>query len=399
MKMFWQQIAALTWKEFKVLMSNKGTLILLFGMPVIFLFVMTLALDGLYNQNNLPKIAIVDQDKGSLTKEILAEIDKSESLEIVTFESRQEAEQSINRQQSLMAILFPKDFSKSAKNGGTIGLISDPTAPLQVIAPLRGIVSGAAERALGRQIVIGELNTKISSQIKDLASRQKLLISLADLKFPSIQFEERSTSTEDIKPNSRQQNVPAWTIFGIFFIVGTLGLSFLQEQQTGTFMRLRTVPLSPVVLLIGKLLPFYIINLLQAALLFIIGIAILHLNPGVEILALLIITIETAAVATSLGLLLATYFQNTEQLNNIANVGMVILAALGGILVPLHVMPTPLKVFARCVPQYWALVAYQDILLRGKHLLEIGLPLTILFLFASCFFGLALARLRRIWVI
>jgi ABC-2 type transport system permease protein len=396
--MFWKQIAALTWKEFKVLISNKGTVILLFVMPVIFLFVMTLALDGLYNQNNLPKIAVVNQDQGSLTKEILAEIDKSESLELVTVQNRQGAEKSVNSQQSVMAIIFPKDFSKLAKNGGTIGLIFDPTAPLQVIAPLRGIVSGAAERALGRQIVIGELNTKISSQIKDLASRQKLLISLADLKIPSIQFEEDSTTAAELRPNSRQQNVPAWTIFGIFFIVGTLGLSLLQEQQTGTFMRLRTVPLSPVVLLAGKLLPFYLINLLQAALLFMIGIAILHLNPGKEILALLIITIETAAVATSLGLLLATYFQNTEQLNNIANVGMVILATLGGILVPLHVMPMPLKVFAHCVPQYWALVAYQDILLRGKHLFEIGLPLTILFLFAACFFALAFVRMRKTWV-
>jgi ABC-2 type transport system permease protein len=396
--MFWQQIGALTWKEFKVQLSNKGTLILLFAMPVIFLFVMTLALDGLYNQNNLPKIAVVNQDQGRFTKEILEEIGKSKSLEIVTIQNRQEAEQSVNRQQSLMALIFPKNFSQVAGNGGSIGLISDPTAPLQVIAPLRGIVLGAAERALGRQVVIRELNARIASQVKDLPSRQKLLISLADLQIPTIQFEEYSTTAVELPPNSRQQNVPAWTIFGIFFIVGTLGLSLLQEQQTGTFMRLRTVPLSPVILLVGKLLPFYVINLLQAALLFMIGVGILHLNPGTEIFALLIITIETAAVATSLGLLLATYFQNAEQLNNIANVGMVILAALGGILVPLHVMPTPLKVFARCVPQYWALVAYQDILLRGKHLLEIGLPLTILFLFAACFFGLAFARLRKIWV-
>ncbi|MBC7883577.1 MAG: ABC transporter permease [Anaerolineae bacterium] len=396
--MFWQQIGALTWKEFKILITNKGTLILLFVMPVIFLFVMTLALDGLYNQNNLPKVAIFNQDRGSLSKDILAEIGKSNSLEILTFRDRNEANQSVVRQQSLIAIIFPKDFSQAAKNGGTITLISDPTAPLQVIAPLRGIISGTVERSLGRQVVIGELNARISAQIKDPESRQKLLIALGDIQIPHIQFDELSTGTAEPRPNSRQQNVPAWTIFGIFFIVGTLGLSFLQEQQAGTFMRLRTVPLSPVVLLLGKLLPFYLINLLQAALLFILGIAVLHLEPGTEFLALFIITLETAAVATSLGLLLATYFQNTEQLNNIANVGMVILAALGGILVPLHVMPAPLKLIARLTPQYWALVAYQDILLRGKHLPEIWLSLTILFLFAFCCFGLAVGRLRNSWL-
>jgi len=396
--MIWQQIGALTWKEFKVLFSNKGTLTLLFVMPVIFLFVMTLALDGLYNQNNLPKVAIFNQDQGSLAKDILAEIGKSNSLEILTFRDRNEANQSVVRQQSLIAIIFPKDFSQAAKNGGTITLISDPTAPLQVIAPLRGIISGAVERSLGRQVVIGELNARIASQIKDPESRQKLLIALGDIQIPHIQFDELSTGTAEPRPNSRQQNVPAWTIFGIFFIVGTLGLSFLQEQQAGTFMRLRTVPLSPVVLLLGKLLPFYLINLLQAALLSILGIAVLHLEAGTEFLALFIITLETAAAATSLGLLLATFFQNTEQLNNIANVGMVILAALGGILVPLHVMPAPLKLIACLTPQYWALVAYQDILLRGKHLPEIWLSLTILFLFAFCCFGLAVGRLRKNWL-
>ncbi len=397
--MFWQQIGALTWKEFKILITNKGTLILLFVMPVIFLFVMTLALDGLYNQNNLPKVAIFNQDQGSLAKDILTEIGKSNSLEIVTFQDRNEANQSVIRQQSLIAIIFPKDFSQAARDGGTITLISDPTAPLQVIAPLRGIISGAVERSLGRQVVIGELNARISAQIKDPEIRQKLLIALGDLQIPQIQFDELSSGTVELRPNSRQQNVPAWTIFGIFFIVGTLGLSFLQEQQAGTFMRLRTVPLSPVVLLLGKLLPFYLINLLQAALLFSLGIAVLHLEPGTEFLALLIITIETSAVATSLGLLLATTFQNTEQLNNIANVGMVILAALGGILVPLHVMPAPLKLIARLTPQYWALVAYQDILLRGKHLSEIWLSLIILFLFAFCCFGLAVGRLRKNWLV
>lgn len=391
--MLWQQIGALTWKEFKVLTSNKGTLILLFGMPVIFLFVMTLALDGLYSQNNLPKVAIFNQDQGNLAKEILSEMGKSDSLELLPYKNRQEAEQSVNRQQSLMAIIFPKDFSQLAKSEAKIALILDSTAPLQVIAPLRGIVSGAAERVLGRQTVIGELNARITSQINDPTSRQKLLISLADLQIPQVQFEELSTGTAEMRPNSRQQNVPAWTIFGIFFIVGTLGLSLLQELQAGTFTRLRTVPLSPIVLLVGKLLPFYLINLSQATLLFTIGVAILHLDLGPEIFALLLITTETAAVATSLGLLLPTYFQNTEQLNNIANVGMVILAALSGILVPLHVMPAPLKIVAHFTPQYWALVAYQDILLRGKHLPEIWLPLTILSLFAACFFGLAVVRL------
>lgn len=396
--MCWQQIGALTWKEFKILSTNKGTLILLFVMPVIFLFIMTLALDGLYNQNNLPKVAIFNPDQGSLTQDILVEIGKSNSLEMLTFLDRNEANQSVIRQQSLIAIIFPKDFSQSAKSGGTITLISDPTAPLQVIAPLRGIISGAVERSLGRQVVIGELNARISAQITDPESRQKLRIALGDIQIPPVQFEELSTGRAELRPNSRQQNVPAWTIFGIFFIVGTLGLSFLQEQQAGAFMRLRTIPLSPVVLLLGKLLPFYLINLFQATLLFTLGITVLHLDPGTEILALFIITIETSAVAISLGLLLATTFQNTEQLNNIANVGMVILAALGGILVPLHVMPSPLKLIAHLTPQYWALVAYQDILLRGKHLPEVWLPLTILFLFAACFFGLAASRLRNNWL-
>lgn len=51
----------------------------------------------------------------------------------------------------------------------------------------------------------------------------------------------------------------------------TLATSFLQEKKDGTFQRILAAPLSKTALLIGKLLPYYLVNLIQVALMFCVG--------------------------------------------------------------------------------------------------------------------------------
>lgn len=122
---------------------------------------------------------------------------------------------------------------------------------------------------------------------------------------------------------------------------------------------------------------------------FALGILGLGLQVGGQWIALVAVTLAAAFVATSLGLLIATLFETPEQLGSIASVLVVVLAALGGILVPGFVMPEWLRKVALFTPQYWALEGYQNVLLRHSGvLLEVGMLLG----FGALFFGLATWR-------
>jgi ABC-2 type transport system permease protein len=72
-------------------------------------------------------------------------------------------------------------------------------------------------------------------------------------------------------PNASQHNVPAWTIFAMFFVVMSLGSGIVREKQSGSFMRLKTLPTNYLVAMFSKQITYLGVTMIQAALIFSIG--------------------------------------------------------------------------------------------------------------------------------
>ncbi|MGB0388040.1 MAG: ABC transporter permease [Ardenticatenaceae bacterium] len=196
------------------------------------------------------------------------------------------------------------------------------------------------------------------------------------------------------RPDSVQQNVPAWTIFGIFFIIQTMAASLLREKQEGTFRRLLVAPLSRHALLIGSLLPYYVVNLIQVGLMFAIGTLVFGLHLGNNPLALLIVSLATAAASLGLGLFVASVAKTTEQVNGLALLLITTLAAMGGIMVSRIFMPKLMQQFTHFTPHAWALDGYHDVIVRGLGINAVLTEIGVLLAFALTFFAFALWRFR-----
>ncbi|BAC91414.1 ABC transporter permease [Gloeobacter violaceus] len=396
-----RQIWALTWKDLRLLAGDRTAIVTLFILPALFLLVMSQALAGLYNRSQLPRVITLNADRGVVAAKILGRLSGSVRLEAAA--DRPAAEARLRSREAAAAVIFGEDFSRLVEGGGqpSVGFIVDPAAPRELLAPIQGAIRGAAERTLAEVV----LPIRLRERVDDLAAQSPdplVFLPLAGA-FDNLQVGEVAIKEEypsgsappAQRPSSLQQNVPAWTIFGIFFIVNALALSILRERQSGTLTRLAAAPLRIPVLLAGKLLPFYLINLVQAALMFALGIFGLGLVVGAQWPALILVTLAVAAVATSLGLLIATLFETPEQLGGIASVLVVVLAALGGILVPGFVMPELMRKLAALTPQYWALEGYQNVLLRNEGVVGVLPQVGVLLLFAIGLFLLATWRLGR----
>lgn len=196
------------------------------------------------------------------------------------------------------------------------------------------------------------------------------------------------------RPDSVQQNVPAWTIFGIFFIVLTMANGLLREKQSGTSRRLLAAPLSPLVLLIGSLIPYYLVNLLQVAFMFTVGILLFDLDLGQSPLALLVVSMATSAVAIGLGLLVAAVSKSAEQVSGLSLLVITVFAAMGGIMVSRIFMPDLMQAVTHLTPHAWALDGYHDVIVRGLGLKAVLNEVAVLLGFALLFFSLALWRFR-----
>jgi ABC-2 type transport system permease protein len=195
-------------------------------------------------------------------------------------------------------------------------------------------------------------------------------------------------------PDTFQQNVPGYTIYGIFWIVSLLANSVLHEKREGTFRRLLTAPLGRVAMLAGKLVPYYIINLGQLLLMLGVSTLLFGMNLGHSMAGLVIVSLAAATTSTGLGILVAALARSEAQVGGLTVLLLLSLSALGGCFIPRHIMPPWLKMVGLVTPHAWALDAYQDLLVRGYTLFEVLPKVGVLGVFAVIFFGIGVWRFR-----
>ncbi|NOZ49073.1 MAG: ABC-2 transporter permease [Chloroflexi bacterium] len=420
------QIFAITIKELKLLMHDRAGMVTLFAMPIMFILIMSVALQNAFQvgSSDLPvTVLVVNQDQGELAAKAIADLREMEGIK--PLESldgkpltRQAAEALIVKEEERVAILFPPDFSQAVTQTATdpqaapaqVTFIVDPTTGNRFLGPIRGAVEGFVQR----RAALAQAPLQMRSAFENLAAQaspqeapfvRQVGTRFIDTMVQSgalaehhggVQFQEvvPAAFKVDRFPNSVEQSVPGYTIFGIFFIVAVLATSFLEEKQAGTFRRLLAAPLPQSALLLGKLLPYYLINIIQVVLMFGVGVLVFHMNLGHAPLALAAVTLSTGLAATGLGLLVAAIGKTPSQVSGVSTLLVLTLAALGGILVPAFVMPDFMQKLALITPHAWALDGYQDIIVRGLGLQAVLPNVAVLTGFAVLFFGFALWRFR-----
>jgi len=168
--------------------------------------------------------------------------------------------------------------------------------------------------------------------------------------------------------------------------------------------RLSLAPVSLSTIIWGKISAFVLINLLQLALMLAVGVFILPLfglptlnvstHPG----AIALVGLAASLAATGFGMLIGSLVRTAEQANVIGPFIIVILAAIGGIFVPVYMLPEGLKKMTEFSPMYWALQSFIDIFVRNANIGELLINIGKLLGFALITISLAsliMGRSRR----
>jgi ABC-2 type transport system permease protein len=188
-------------------------------------------------------------------------------------------------------------------------------------------------------------------------------------------------------PNSVQHNVPAWALFAIFFIVVPLSINLVKEKSQGTSVRVRVSPTPYYIHILGKTFTYLIICIIQFLLMVAVGIWLFpymdlpQFDVTGKMFHLLIVTLFAGLAAIGFGILLGTVANTQEQSAPFGATSVVVLAAIGGIWVPVFLMPEFMQTIAKFSPMNWGLNAYYDIILRNSGLGEIAQELIFLLLF------------------
>lgn len=416
----YRQILALAWKDLKIVLKDRGAVILLFVQPFMFIVVMSYALGGMYEPGeDAIRLLAVNEDRGNQAAAILAQLDAMDALQVETTWngeplSRAKAQELIVKGERSMALVFPPEFSEVLAQGltqpqrrtATVELIVDPASSPRLVEPIMGTLQGLIERATYTAMVSPGLDFLFDTLAPQTPSGEReafkaqaekaLSAGLVSGEEPLVTIERKVPTGMHVEvyPNAFQQNVPGYAIYGIFWIVSLLTGSVLQERRDGTFRRLLVSPMSRGALLLGKVLPCYVINLMQLALMLGAARVLFELDLGRSPAGLALVSLTAAAAATGLGVLVAALARTEAQAGGLTTFLLLTLSALGGCFVPRILMPEWLQRLGMITPHAWALDAYQDLLVRGYGLADVWPKAGALSLFALVFFSLGAWRFR-----
>jgi ABC-2 type transport system permease protein len=197
------------------------------------------------------------------------------------------------------------------------------------------------------------------------------------------------------RPTAVQQYVPAWLVFGMFFVVASIAGLFVRA-------RLRSLGARPWLLIVSKICPYLAVNAVQAALMLAVGVWLMPQIggeglslQGVNWATLLLLLLAISLAAVSLALAVACLVSSYAQAATLGSILNVLMAALGGVMVPLFVMPQVMQKIASYSPMNWGLEGLLDVLLRSGDVASVLPEAARLAGFAALMLMVAFVLFRR----
>jgi len=398
-------------KDVRILIRDKVGLILMFGMPIVLVLVVTSIQNNTFELVNKNKISLLvcNRDTGAISEDLIKSVDKVGMFKLIPvpgYQSEKIITDRMHAKDALLAMVIPVDFSsgmkaKAEKVAGkalnTFGLEGDTlTATGAGVEPLTLYYHPILQES-HRQSIQGA----IYSALQLVESKQvlkTLYFSILEKPMPDSVEGEMIGNKFDINeitiaidgsrniPNASQHNVPAWTIFAMFFVVMSLGGSIVREKLSGSFMRLKSLPTNYYVALLSKQMTYLAVTLLQAAVIFGIGVWLFPymglpaLNLPADWSGLFFVSLICGWCAVSYAMCIGVFAQTQEQANGFGAVSIVILAAIGGLMVPSFAMPDSFRIAMKMSPLHWCLEAYYGLFLEGGKLKDVFISIIPLFI-------------------
>ena len=414
--------AAFTIKEFLLLLRDPGGLFVLFLMPVMFMVVFSLALGGLFEEGAAEgsaralEVPVATGSAGEIAERVVEQLDATQGLAIVRERDGQpltadQVAQLVADGEYPVGVVFPEGLTALLQDPRIlrgepvqpleVEVIVDPATTAQVTGPLEGALNAILQQVVGRSLgeagaaawveavsagLPAELRQQLEASVqRDGEGDQALPVTTRRRVPPGVERE--------VFPDQFQQNSAGYTVMGVFFIATVIIESIFRERRSGAMRRLRAAPVGRAPIVISKLAPFYVVNLIQIVIMFAIARLAFGLDLG-SVPALFVVSAALALAATGLGIALAGVARSETQGAGLAVIVVLTTSALGGVMVPRFIMPEVMQQIGNVTPQAWAIQGYQDVLVRGQGIGGVWLETGVLLIFAAVFTAVGVWRFR-----
>ncbi len=355
-------IVAVIRKEVALLLRERGALISLFALPVVFILVFGSVFSSQDDPDRERVIAVwhaPDDPRGSAIAAMLGEAPGFAPRVVATVEA---VDAAVADGDAAAGLVVPTDRDVPVQ------LVIDLAAPLQVRGPIQGALVGVVMRA----------SLPANAPAAAVATRSP-----------------HGLAAPVAEASAFQVAVPANAVLFGFFIALTVAMAFTTERRTGTWRRLLAAPVSRRRAVLAMLVPYALVGLVQLGFLFATGALVFGMQIAGSFAALVAVSLAIVYCAVTLGLVMASLGGSERQLGGIGSVVLLVMGIVGGCMVPRMAMPPIMKTLGLAVPHGWALDAYYDVLVReGTTLASVTPEIGALLAFGTGFALLAVALFR-----
>lgn len=414
-----KKLITLLYKDLLLVIKDKTGVGFLLVMPVTLVFIMTLLQKNAFDilHTGTFKVVILNNDADSLGNATVRQFKKSGIFDVTELTGKEKQATGIDelvaKGKYKVGIIIPDSmtfytrqaldykistaFGEAEKNDsiktGTpeIEICFDPVVRASYLMMVKSMLR-EFNADFKTRILLKELNSRIPFLESDISIDN------------TVSFKEKYATTSDrpgVTPNAVQHNVPAWILFAMFFIVVSLAGNMVKEREDGSFARLRFMPVPYSFYISSKVIVYLFVCFVQFVLMLIVGVYIMPILglSALQILhpfSLFIIGLASAMAAVGFGILIGTFTRTYQQAAAFGALSVVILSAIGGIWIPVFMMPGTMQIVSVISPLNWGIEGFYNVLVRNLPLYDSlkEISLLISFFLLTMFASVVIYKLR-----
>lgn len=353
-----RRIRFLVWKELIELRQDPRLLFTVIVAPIIQLVMLAYA--ATTDVRHVP-VVFADADRSTSSRELIARFHGSPSFSVVGIvDSPAEIERFLERGDAWIAVAIPAGYNESVASGRPLGV--------QVIA------DGSDSNSAG--VSMGYATNLIAGYGQEIAARQARAAGGAGRVIPAAGgLEPRVRVWFNSRLESRDFMIPG--IVALLLLVVTTNLSsmgIVREKEFGTLEQLNVTPLQRWELIVGKLLPYGLVGLVDVILVLLVAVFWFEVPLRGSVLLLFGTTLVYLLTTLGLGLFVST-ISSTQQQAMTTSVFFFLMpmVLLSGFAFPIENMPAIIQLVTYLIPLRYFLVILRAIFMKGVGL-EIWWP-------------------------
>ena len=367
---------AMARKELRHLSRDVRSLIIALALPVIMLLLFGYALS--LDVDQIPTL-ILDSDGSPESRALIARFEGSRYFEILGFVDDYRAiESSIDRDECLVAVAIPKDFSRN--------LLLGKEVQVQLIIDGSDSNTASIARGYAEAIVAAHASALQVAASNQEGGPQSLL---------PVEAQLRVWYNSDLE--SKNYIVPGLLAVILMIISAMLtSLTIAREWEMGTMEQLLSTPLRPAELVLGKMSAYFAVGAIDTIIVILVGVFIFEVPLRGSLFFLAVSCFIFLFGALCWGILLSAIAGSQLMAYQLGMMSSFLPAfLLSGFIYSIENMPVPIQMFTFLVPARYFITLLKGIFLKGVGLEVLGIEVAFLTAFAILVFLTATRRIKR----